>query len=254
MEKVNILGVDVSAVNMATALSQVDTWIEQGRSEYVCFRDVHGVMAAQKDESLRRAHERSGMIAPDGMPLVWISHAWGYEQVGRVCGPDFMLEACKQSVDKGYRHFLYGGAPGVANMLSATLQDKYPGLHIVGSYCPPFRELTPAEDARAIKLITDSNANMVWVGLGSPKQEKWMADHVDRIGGAVLFGVGAAFDFHAGTVDRAPAWMQRSGLEWLYRLLSEPRRLWRRYIVMAPNFIVQILLQHVRRGKQPRAL
>ena len=244
-ESVSILGVNVSVINIETALTVVDKWIDEGESQFVCFRDVHGVMAAQKDDALRKAHDKAGMIAPDGMPLVWTGRAWGHDRIDRVCGPDFMLESCKHSVSRGYKHFLYGGAPGVAEKLGEVLREKFPGVQIAGTHCPPFRDLSAEEDEASVQMITESGANLVWVGLGSPKQEKWMADHVGRIDGAILFGVGAAFDFHAGIVKRAPRWMRKSGLEWLYRLASEPRRLWRRYVVMAPKFLFRILLQSI---------
>lgn len=249
--KIDILGTNISAVNMGMALNIVDQWIDEGRSDYICFRDVHGVMAAQKDATLRAAHEKAGMVAPDGMPLVWTSRARGHPEVGRVSGPDFMLALCDRSVALGYRHYLYGGAPGVADKLALSLSQRFPGVQIVGSYCPPFRKLTPEEDEFVIKDISETRAQLVWIGLGSPKQEHWMADHVERIPGAILFGVGAAFDFHAGIVKRAPLWMQKSGLEWLFRLLSEPRRLWRRYVIMAPKFLVQVLLQSSKTKNKP---
>lgn len=231
---------------MDTALQLVCQWVEQSRSDFVCFRDVHGVMADQKDPLLNAAHKRAGMVVPDGMPLVWTSRARGHSEIGRVSGPDFMLKFCELSAATGYRHYLYGGAPGVAEKLAHTLKDRFPGIQIVGTYCPPFRKLTPEEDEAVIKNISDTKAQLVWVGLGSPKQEHWMADHVERIPGAILFGVGAAFDFHAGVKKRAPKWMQKTGLEWLFRLLSEPNRLWRRYILMAPHFIFAVLRQSMK--------
>lgn len=231
---------------MDVALRTVCQWADLGRSDFVCFRDVHGVMADRKDPVLHAAHKKAGMVVPDGMPLVWTSRARGHEDVGRVSGPDFMLKMCEHSVSAGYKHYLYGGAPGVAEKLALSLKDRFPGILIVGTYCPPFRKLTPEEDDAIIRHISGSQAQFVWIGLGSPKQEHWMADHVGRIPGAILFGVGAAFDFHAGVKKRAPQWMQKTGLEWLYRLLSEPGRLWRRYVLMAPHFVFAVLWQSIR--------
>lgn len=235
--KTNILGVSVCAVNMDSALARIDVWIAERSPNFACFRDVHGVMVNRKDPELQAAHEHAGMVAPDGMPLVWLSRLAGHHGTGRVCGPDFMPALCKRSVSAGYRHFFYGGAPGVAERLAANLRQRFLGLQVVGTYSPPFRPLTQAEDAAVIRMIDETSADIVWVGLSTPKQEKWMMDHVGRVTAPVLLRVGAAFDFHAGTVRRAPVWMQQSGLEWLFRLLSQPRRLWRRYLVLAPAFL-----------------
>jgi N-acetylglucosaminyldiphosphoundecaprenol N-acetyl-beta-D-mannosaminyltransferase len=222
---------------MDRALARIDRWIADRDPNYVCFRDVHGVMASQRNPELQAAHENAGMVVPDGMPLVWLSRLAGFPGTGRVCGPDFMPALCRRSAMTGYRHFFYGGAPGVAERLATNLHRQVPDLQLAGTYSPPFRPLTPAEDAEVVRMINEANADIVWVGLSTPKQEKWMMDHVGRVTAPVLLGVGAAFDFHAGTVRRAPAWMQQSGLEWLFRLLSQPRRLWRRYLVLAPAFL-----------------
>ena len=234
----NILGVPVSVIDMDGALARIDAWIAARRPGYVCFRDVHGVMLARKDGDLRAAHEAAGMVAPDGMPLVWLSHMMGHRETGRVCGPDFMPALCARSLAPGYRHFFYGGAPGVADRRAENLAARFPGLGVAGTYSPPYRPLTADEDAEIIRMIDASGADIVWVGLSTPKQEKWMMAHAGRIAAPVLLGVGAAFDFHAGTVRRGPPWMQRAGLEWLYRLASEPRRLWWRYLVLAPAFLI----------------
>lgn len=248
VEKVDILGVGVSAIDMPMALSILDGWITEnsngnGRCRYVCIRDVHGVMASQHNADLRQIHKDAGLVTPDGMPLVWLSRLRGYSQVRRVCGPDLMLEVCAQSRAKGYRHFFYGGAEGVAERLAARLCDRYPGLTVAGSYCPPFRPLTEAEEGEVIDLINDAAPDIVWVGLSTPKQEYWMARQAQHLKAATLIGVGAAFDFHAGITKRAPRWMQRNGLEWFYRLLSEPRRLWRRYLILAPKFLWLLALE-----------
>ncbi len=163
-----------------------------------------------------------------------------------------MPALCERSSARGTRHFFYGGGPGVAESLAERLQARFPGLEVAGTHTPPFRPLSEAEDASVVRLINESRADIVWVGLSTPKQERWMAAHLGRLEAPVMLGVGAAFDFHAGVIARAPAWMQKSGLEWCYRLASEPRRLWRRYLVMAPRFGVLVVLQVLGlRGRAP---
>lgn len=239
--RVDILGVGVSAITMADALGAIRAWIEHGEQHYVCVTGVHGVMECQRDEALLRIHRRAGMVTPDGMPLVWLCWRSGYRRVERVYGPDLMLAACARSRDAGYRHFFYGGAPGVPEKLQARLQTRLPGLDVVGTYSPPFRPLTRDEDDRVVQQINASQADIVWVGLSTPKQERWMASHVGRVRAPVLVGVGAAFDFHAGVKRQAPRWMGRCGLEWLFRMSAEPKRLIRRYARNNPLFVYQIL-------------
>lgn len=237
----DVLGVKVSAIDMDEALTTVDTWVQTREPHYICVTGVHGVMESQDDPSLRDIHNRAGLVTPDGMPLVWASRWAGHEHVERVYGPDLMLALCAASQETGYRHFLYGGAEGVPELLAAELQAKYPHLNIVDVYSPPFRALTPEEDAAVIERIDASGADIVWVGLSTPKQERWMAAHVGRLKASVLIGVGAAFDFHAGLKPQAPRWMQRSGLEWLFRMLTEPKRLAGRYLRNNPRFIFLML-------------
>ncbi len=241
--RVNILGVGVSAVDMAMALRSVDEWIQRRDPHYVCVTTVHGVMESQRDRMLRQIHNRAGMVTPDGMPLVWLSRLLGLRHVERVYGPDLMLAVCRRSVERGYRHFLYGGAPGVAEALATRLQARFHGLQIAGLEAPPFRPLTVAEDRATEERINAVRPDIVWVGISTPKQERWMASHVGRLTAPVLIGVGAAFDFHAGLKRQAPRWMQQSGLEWLFRLATEPRRLWRRYLNNNPRFLWLILHQ-----------
>lgn len=241
----NVLGVGVSAINPAVALETIGGWIAEGRSHYVCVTGVHGVMESLRDPDVRRIHNEAGLVTPDGMPLVWVSRLRGFAGVDRVYGPDLMLALCASSPEKGYRHFLYGGREGVAERLAASLQGRFPGLEVAGTYCPPFRPLTEEEDARVVDQINRSGADVVWVGLSTPKQERWMAAHLGRIDAPVMIGVGAAFDFHAGLVAQAPRWVQRSGLEWLFRLMVEPRRLWRRYLLNNPSFLAMLFLQSV---------
>jgi len=241
--RVNVLGVGVSPINMAEALETIAGWIARGERHYVCVSGVHGVMESQADPALRQIHNAAGLVTPDGMPLVWLSRLHGYGTADRVYGPDLMLALCALSESRQYRHFFYGGAEDVPTVLVARLRERFPRLRVAGYISPPFRELTTEEDEAIVRQINQSAADIVWVGLSTPKQERWMHAHVGRLEAPVLIGVGAAFDFHAGRKKQAPRWMQRSGLEWLFRLGSEPRRLWRRYLINNPLFVYRVLLQ-----------
>jgi N-acetylglucosaminyldiphosphoundecaprenol N-acetyl-beta-D-mannosaminyltransferase len=227
--RVNILGIEISAINMEMALQALEDWIARRAPSYVI-------------------HNAAGMVTPDGMPLVWLSRLMGFRHVDRVYGPDLMLAVCERAVRQGYRHFFYGGAAGVADKLAVCLQSRFPGLQVAGTYSPPFRPLTCEEDQRVIEEINAVQPDIVWIGMSTPKQERWMADHVKKLSAPVLIGVGAAFDFHAGLKKQAPRWMQRGGLEWFFRLMTEPRRLWRRYLVNNPLFLWLILLQALGRA------
>jgi N-acetylglucosaminyldiphosphoundecaprenol N-acetyl-beta-D-mannosaminyltransferase len=237
LPSVDVLGVRVSAITMGQALDRFDEWITAGAQQYVCITGVHGVMESQQDDRLRRIHNAAGLVTPDGMPLVWWSRRHGWPRTERVYGPDLLLACCERSMAAGYRHYFYGGQEGVADLLAGRLTKRFPGLAVAGRFSPPFRPLTLAEDDDLVRRINDAAPDIVWVGLSTPKQEYWMAEHVGRLNASVLVGVGAAFDFHAGLKRQAPLWMQRNGLEWLFRLGSEPRRLWRRYLVNNPLFI-----------------
>jgi N-acetylglucosaminyldiphosphoundecaprenol N-acetyl-beta-D-mannosaminyltransferase len=239
----NVLGVKVSAINMEMAVDTIDGWIKDRRKHYVTVTGVHGVMECQRDESLRDIHNRAGMVTPDGMPLVWLTKAKGFNHVERVYGPDLMLAVCAKSEAEGYRHFFYGGAAYVPEKLASKLRQRFPKLEIVGTYSPPFRPLNADERSEIVQQINDAKPDIVWVGLSTPKQERWMSDFTPQLEVAVLIGVGAAFDFHAGLKPQAPYWMQRSGLEWLFRLMAEPHRLWKRYLVNNPAFVTLVALQ-----------
>jgi N-acetylglucosaminyldiphosphoundecaprenol N-acetyl-beta-D-mannosaminyltransferase len=241
--RVNVLGVGVSAINIGQALETIDGWIARAERRYVCVTGVHGVMESQRDETVRSIHNAAGLVTPDGMPLVWLGRATVGEHVDRVYGPELMLAVCEQSRMHGYRHYFYGGAPGVPEQLAARLQARFPGLQVCGAFSPPFGAVSPEEDEATVRRINDARPDIVWVGLSTPKQERWMHLHRDRLDAPVLVGVGAAFDFHAGLKRQAPRWIQRSGLEWLFRLLTEPRRLWRRYLRNNPEFAWKLLLQ-----------
>ena len=244
----NIMGVGISVLNMDKTLEIIHGWKADRKAEYIICRDVHGLILCQKDKELRRIHHDAGLVTPDGMPLVWLLRKTFSACVSRVYGPDLMAALASKM---GYRHFFYGGAPGIPEQLVYILKNKYPGINVAGAYSPPFRPLSPEEDEEESKLIQDSEPDIVWVGLGTPKQERWMASHVNRLNGAILIGVGAAFDFHAGTIKQAPIGIQRSGFEWLYRLIVEPKRLWRRYFTVIPLFVLHATLQATGLKKYP---
>lgn len=248
--QINVLGVNISSINMPQALQTIDNWVTQRlSSHYVCVTGVHGVMECQRDPELLAIHNRADLVTPDGMPLVWLNRLAGKRHVSRVYGPDLMLTLCEHSARQGYRHFLYGGANGIPEKLAHNLTKRFPGLQIVGHYSPPFRPLTPEEDANVVAQINASGADIVWVGLSTPKQERWMAAHVDKLQAPVLIGVGAAFDFHAGVKKQAPRWMQRNGLEWFFRMLTEPKRLGPRYLINNPRFVWFLLLHALGRRR-----
>ena len=231
----DVLGVPVSITSLSRASRAIHDWAHDDIGRFVCIRDVHGIMQAQDNEALRLLHQDAAMVTPDGMPLVWLGKRAGHD-VERTCGPDLIDHVLKDSVVSGLKHYFYGGKPGIAEQLKQTFVEKYPGLQVVGTSTPPFRALEP-EELKAVALeIAQTGADVVWVGLSTPKQEFLMRD-LAKLLPNTLIGVGAAFDFHTGAVKRAPMWMRRSGLEWLYRLASEPARLWRRYLIMAPRFV-----------------
>ncbi|MEM7125469.1 MAG: WecB/TagA/CpsF family glycosyltransferase [Chloroflexota bacterium] len=242
-QSTNILGVQVSAVNMPMAVSVVNSWIRNQLKHYICVTPAHSVMDCLYDDELRKIFNTAGLVTPDGMPIVWLSRLYGYNRVDRVYGPDLMLALCANSIERGYRHYFYGGHADVLDNLIDNLKRKFPELQIAGSYSPPFRTLSDEEDEEIVEMINSTKPHIVWVGLGSPKQEYWMAEHQNRLTANALIGVGAAFDFHAGAKAQAPYWIQRSGFEWLFRLANEPKRLWKRYLLGYPLFIYHVLLQ-----------
>lgn len=241
-ERIDILGVQVSAVDIEQVCTVVEGWIRNRERRYVCVTGVHGIMESQRDEELRRIHNDSGLTVPDGMPTVWAGRYAGATQIDRVYGPEMMLAICKRSSSQGWRSFFYGGAPGTAELLEEKMLKRFPGMQSAGTYTPPFRPLTPKEDEEVTATIGASGADLVWVGLSTPKQERWMSEHVTRLKSpCILFGVGAAFDVNAGLRSDAPRWVKRLGLQWLHRLIQEPRRLWRRYLVNNPAFIASVV-------------
>jgi N-acetylglucosaminyldiphosphoundecaprenol N-acetyl-beta-D-mannosaminyltransferase len=244
--RVSVLGLPVSAINMEVAVDTIVGWIQRRELWYVCVTGVHGVMECQRDARLKMIHDAAGLVTPDGMPLVWICRLLGLKNVRRVYGPDLMLRLSEESLRGGYSHYYYGGGPGITSRLAARLRARYPGLRVSGVWAPPFGPLSAEEDQAVVDSINASNADIVWIGLSTPKQEYWMAEHRPRLNAPVLIGVGAAFDFHAGTKPQAPRWMQTSGLEWFFRLITEPRRLGRRYLVNNSMFILRVLQALIR--------
>ena len=241
-QRVDVLGVGISATSMDEAVETIASWIENGERKYVCCTPVSGVMESQKDDVLRRAHNESGLTVPDGMPMVWAGRFAGARHISRVYGPDLMERVCELASKRGWRCFFYGGAPGVPEELSERLLERFPGLRIVGTYSPPFRPLTETESDEITQTINSSGAELVWVGISTPKQELWMAEHVNRLDSpVVLIGVGAAFDIHSGRKRKPPKWMGPVGLFWLFRLFQEPRRLWRRYLLGNLRFLGAII-------------
>lgn len=234
-----VLGVGVSALTLRQARDLVISVRGNLRRGYICLGTAHGLTEARRDPELRRIYNASYLTTPDGMPLVWL----GPPGVERVYGPDLMLAVCEAGVRVGLRHYFYGGVPGVADQLAVKLAARFSGLEIAGTFTPPFRALNEREGAQLRAHISHARPDVIWVGLSSPKQEKFMAEYWRELDAGLLIGVGAAFDFHSGRVRQAPRWIQRSGFEWLFRLWTEPRRLARRYLTTTPLFALRVLAQ-----------
>ena len=243
MEFVNILAVPVAAVDLEQAAQQVERWIRDSTPSYVTVTGVHGIMASRDDAKVLRVHQRAAMCVPDGMPTVWIGRLRGHRQMHRVYGPDLMLELFRRSEAQGFTHFLYGGGEGVADRLRDRLLERFPRARVVGTWCPPFRACTDAEEADLRARVAEAKPDLLWVGLSTPKQEMWMEAHLRPLQAKVMIGVGAAFDFHAGLLRQAPRWVQKIGMEWFFRLCREPKRLWKRYLFNNPRFVYQAGLQ-----------
>ncbi len=241
--RVNVLGVGVSAINLYTATATLVSAAERKFKGYVCVTGVHGVSEAQVSPEFRSILNGALLNTPDGMPMVWMGRLHGFRNMGRVYGPDLMLCLCQAGLARGLTHFFYGGAEGVAPELKRRLEEKFPGLKVVGTWTPPFRPLNENEKADLQEMVARLKPDFFWVGLSTPKQEKFMAEFWNKLDATVFLGVGAAFDFHAGRVRQAPRWMQRTGLEWLFRLWCEPRRLWKRYLKNNPLFLWRAFLQ-----------
>jgi len=238
--EINLLGVKVSALNLESATARLSAAIRAGRRSYVCLCGAHGLVDSQSMPELRRAYNEAFLVTPDGMPLVWELRRQGHTEAGRVYGPDLMLELMREP---GLRHALYGTTEHTLAKLEHRLKELAPAATIVCRIAPPFRALTPEEEDKITRDLNAAEADLIWVGLGAPKQELWMARMRGRLTAPMLIGVGAAFDFHAGNTPQAPGWVQQRGLEWLYRLTREPKRLWRRYVRVVPGYLYLLALQ-----------
>jgi len=242
-----VLGVRVDPVQIPDVVAQMTEWIhEKMVCRSIAATGVHGVVEAQHDASFKDVLNATDLVVPDGMPLVWLGRHQGHVLSGRVYGPDLLLAFCEQSAGQSKRHFFYGGEAGVAERLAESLKTRFPELNVVGTCSPPFRPLTAAEDEQMVEMISRAAPDVLWVGLGTPKQERWMHAHKDKLRVPVMVGVGAAFDMLSGIRKQAPRWMREHGLEWFFRLMQEPRRLWRRYLVYGAQFIVYLTLESLR--------
>lgn len=239
----NILGVGISAISMADAVHHSDVFLQDNSCGYICVTGVHGIMEAQRDSEFRKILNSSLLTTPDGMPTVWIGHWRGLKNMTRVYGPDFMLELCKLSSKRGYTHFLYGGKPGVAEDLKDKLLEQFPQLRIVGTWTPPFRPLNSVEVNELKERLNLIKADILWCGLSTPKQERFMSEYCGSLPVKLMVGVGAAFDINSGHLKDAPAWMKRFGLQWVHRIIAEPRRLAKRYLINNPQFVWLMFLQ-----------
>lgn len=222
----------------------MEEWIADRRGCHsIALAGMFGLTEARRDPSLKEAFNSADLVVPDGMPLVWIARLQGSGLKRRVYGPELMHTFCRETQAKGYRHFFFGGAPGVPEKLAESLQSEFRGLEVAGTFSPPFGNLTLEEDETIVRMINGARADVLWVGLGSPKQDRWMHEHRERLSVPVLVAVGAAFDFNSGRLKQAPEWMRENGLEWLFRLSQEPGRLWRRYILRGSEFVALVTLE-----------
>ena len=239
---INIMGVNLAAINMDWLIEFTKKNIQELSGKYICVTNVYAATIASEDERYRRIQNRAVMAIPDGGPLSFVGRRRGYPEMSRTTGPDYMGEMFKISVENGYKHFFYGSSEETIEKLRKELQERYPGIDIVGMYSPPYRELTKEEDKQVIEMINKTDPDFVWVGLGAPKQERWMYKHQNKVKG-LMVGVGAGFDYYAGNISRAPMWMQKMNLEWLYRLIQEPRRLFKKYLVTNTKFIIRAIIR-----------
>jgi N-acetylglucosaminyldiphosphoundecaprenol N-acetyl-beta-D-mannosaminyltransferase len=248
----NILGLKISVLNMLSAIDVIDAWLtENTTGRYICLTNTHGVVESLYNVTIRDAFLKASSCLPDGMPLAWIGRSRGHRHMDRVYGPDLMLEMLKLSAEKGYTNYLCGGHEGVAEKLSDVLKARFPSLKMVGTSCPPFRAMNSEEESALIDEMNANAPDMIWVCLGAPKQELFMAKYASRLNTKVMIGVGAAFEIHVGSLKQAPSWMQNCGMEWLFRLCVEPRRLWRRYFKNNPLFLFHIFLESTGLKKYP---
>jgi N-acetylglucosaminyldiphosphoundecaprenol N-acetyl-beta-D-mannosaminyltransferase len=240
------LGVRVDAIQIPEVVTLMEQWIDKrDYCHYVAVTGMHGVTEAQHDPEFKKVLNDADLVVPDGMPLVWLGRLRGFRMPRRVYGPELMATFCQRTASKGYRHFFYGGTPGLPEQLSENLKRLMPELQVAGTFSPPFGRVTPEEDQAIVEMINASSADVIWVGLSEVKQDTWMNAHRGRLNASVLVGVGAAFDFLAGTKRQAPEWMRENGLECLFRLFHEPKRLWRRYLVYGSEFLVLVFLEQL---------
>lgn len=241
--RVNILGVGISPVDLHSSIHSSLSLLASGAKGYICVTGMHGIMEAQLDSEFRKIQNSSFLTIPDGIPTVWIGRSTGHSDMRQVRGADFMLGFCEATVGTSIRHFLYGGKPGVASLLRDTLTRRFPGIHIVGTYTPPFRPLTSQEEADLKQVLEESRADVLWCGISTPKQERFMSTYLNKLPVSLMVGVGAAFDLNAGLLHDSPLWVQQCGLQWAHRLYQEPRRLWKRYVLNIPHFLWLYLMQ-----------
>jgi N-acetylglucosaminyldiphosphoundecaprenol N-acetyl-beta-D-mannosaminyltransferase len=254
-ERVAVAGTEVDLLSPQRLLGLVEDAVATRTKARVIFCNVSTVVACRDNRELQSAVQDAEVISPDGMPLVWVAKLKGEKAIERVPGPSFLPAAVEHGIARGWRHYFYGGSPETLEQLTASLSAQFPGVQIAGAHSPPFRALSSEEIDADIARINEAHPDLVWVGLGMPKQELWMARYQSRLRAPVLLGVGAAFDFNAGTMKRAPQWMQRLGLEWSHRLVHEPTRLWRRYVVGNTRFLLMVALEMFRdRRRSPGGL
>lgn len=236
-QRANVLGVGIDVLNLDLAVDRIMTALDAREKGYICVTGVHGVMEAQDSVEFRGILNRAFLCTPDGMPTVWMGRDQGFSEMDRVYGPDLMLEVCRRTAETGHRHFFYGGSEGVAQRLGERLASRFPGMEVAGACTPPFRPLNAEEEEELIARVAEARPDVFWVGLSTPKQERFMSQWLGRLDTTLMLGVGAAFDFHTGRTRQAPRWVQRSGMEWFFRLCCEPQRLWRRYMRNNPRFL-----------------
>jgi N-acetylglucosaminyldiphosphoundecaprenol N-acetyl-beta-D-mannosaminyltransferase len=250
-ERINILGVGIHAVDIQVSASMIKSVIEEGDKGYVCLTGVHGIMEAQGNFDLRSIFARAILVAPDGMPTVWIGRLKGHPMTRRVFGPDLMVYILGLEEFRACGHFFCGGAPGVADRLRDEMLRRFPETKILGTYSPPFRQMTDVEENEFVTNVRALRPDIIWVGLSTPKQEKFMARYLPMLDTSVMIGVGAAFLFHTGAISDSPDWVKNLSLQWLHRLLQEPTRLWRRYLSNNPSFVFHFTLQLIGWKRHP---
>jgi N-acetylglucosaminyldiphosphoundecaprenol N-acetyl-beta-D-mannosaminyltransferase len=243
LPRANVLGVGVHAIDLATAIAAVEESLSERRRGYVCLTGVHGIMEAQRSPDLKRIFSMAAFVLPDGMPTVWMGHLQGFAAMDRVFGPDLLIAIVERSALTEHSHFLCGGQPGVAEELRDVLLRRFPAAKVVGTYTPPFRPLTNDEEETLISMVSKVAPDIIWVGMSTPKQERFMAEYLPWLSTTLMIGVGAAFDFHTGRIKDSPQWIKQCGLQWAHRLMQQPARLWKRYLINNPMFLIRAVSQ-----------